>query len=82
MRMDLLDRPVVDLAGRPIGRVDGVETVVGRDGTFEIASLLVETPPRMFARTPGPTMRISWDLVAFCDRTITLLVRKDRLRLS
>jgi hypothetical protein len=81
MRIDLLNRPVVDLVGLPIGTVDGVELAPGRDGTPEIVALLVE-PKRWFGRGNGEPVRISWDLVAFCDRTITLMVRKYRLNAS
>ncbi|GAA3303203.1 MULTISPECIES: hypothetical protein [Dactylosporangium] len=82
MGVDLLHKPVVDLAGMPVGTVDGVETVVGVDGTREISALVVE-PRRWFGfGDPAARMRISWDLVAFCDRSITLMVRKNRLRLS
>jgi hypothetical protein len=77
MRIDLLDRPVVDLAGAPIGRVDGVETKLGRDGEPEIATLVVRTRRRRSER-----LIISWDLVAFVDRSITLIVRKHLLRPS
>jgi hypothetical protein len=81
MGIDLLHKPVVDLAGLPIGTVDGVETVLGRDGRREIAALVVE-PRRWFGRGRGTRMRISWDLVAFCDRSITLMVRKHLLATS
>ncbi|GAA2336479.1 hypothetical protein [Dactylosporangium salmoneum] len=80
MGIDLLNRPVVDLVGLPIGTVDRIETVIGRDGTPSIATLVVQ-PKRWFGRR-GDQLRISWDLVAFCDRTITLMVRKQRLRES
>ncbi|MFI5910696.1 hypothetical protein [Dactylosporangium sp. NPDC051541] len=82
MGVDLLHKPVVDLAGMPVGTVDGVETVVGVDGTREISALVVE-PRRLFGFGNSATrMRISWDLVAFCDRSITLMVRKSRLQPS
>jgi sporulation protein YlmC with PRC-barrel domain len=82
MEIDLLHRPVVDLAGRPIGTVDGVETVLGDGGTREIAALVVEPRRGVFSRGTAARMRISWDLVAFCDRRITLMVCKNRLRVS
>ncbi|MGI5238219.1 hypothetical protein [Dactylosporangium sp. CA-139066] len=74
----LVNKPVVDLVGLPIGTVDGVETAPGRDGAPEIVALLVE-PKRWFGRGHKEQLRISWDLVAFCDRTITLMVRKYRV---
>ena len=74
----LLNRPVVDLVGLPIGTVGGVETMPGGDGTPEIVALLVD-PKRWFGRGRTERLRISWDLVAFCDRTITLMVRKYRV---
>lgn len=78
MGIDLLNRPVVDLVGLPVGTVGGVETAPGHDGRPEIVALLVE-PKRWFGRGTAAQLRISWDLVAFCDRTITLMVRKYRL---
>ncbi|MER7278540.1 hypothetical protein ABT369_29280 [Dactylosporangium sp. NPDC000244] len=78
MGVDLLHKPVVDLAGLPIGTVDGIEMTVGRDGAREIAALVVE-PRRRFWGSTSERMRISWDLVAFCDRSITLMVRKHLL---
>ena len=82
MGIDLLHRPVVDLIGLPVGTVESVVTVPGPDGTPEIATLVV-APKRWFGRLGDPDrLRISWDLVAFCDRAITLMVRKDRLRAS
>ena len=82
MVIDLLHRPVVDLAGRSIGTVDSVEISVGDDGRREISALVVEPRRRRFARGTTERMRISWDLVAFCDRRITLMVRKRLLRPS
>ena len=82
MVIDLLHKPVVDLAGLPIGTVGRVETVLGPDGRREIAALVVE-PRRWSLRSrPARPMRISWDLVAFCDGSITLMVRKHLLRPS
>jgi hypothetical protein len=84
MKIDLLHRPVVDLVGLPVGTVESVVTVPGPDGTPEIVTLVV-VPKRWFGRRGGgdaDRLRISWDLVAFCDRTITLMVRKNRLRAS
>jgi hypothetical protein len=40
MGIDLLDRPVVDLVGLPIGRADAVETVPGLEGTPERCAVL------------------------------------------
>jgi sporulation protein YlmC with PRC-barrel domain len=81
MEIDLLHKPVVDLAGLPVGTVDGVETVVRGDGEEEITALVVE-PRRSFLGGARAHLRISWDLVAFCDRSITLMVRKHLLRPS
>ncbi|WP_433047200.1 PRC-barrel domain-containing protein [Dactylosporangium sp. CS-033363] len=84
MEIDLLRKPVVDLAGMPVGTVDEVETVLRSDGEEEIATLVVEPRRPRFGRAaaPGERMRISWDLVAFCDRSITLMVRRHLLRPS
>jgi sporulation protein YlmC with PRC-barrel domain len=81
MRIDLLHKPVVDLVGLPIGTVDGVETVLEQDGTRSIATLVVQ-PRRFFKRGTTEKLRISWDLVAFCDTSVTLMVRKHLLRPS
>jgi sporulation protein YlmC with PRC-barrel domain len=88
---ELLDRKIVDLAGAPIGKVDDVEMCVGEDGLPEVTALVVgrQAPPSRLSRwiggltgrpaePPGP-IRISWDLVAFCDTRITLSVRKEML---
>jgi sporulation protein YlmC with PRC-barrel domain len=94
---ELLERPIVDLAGASIGTVDDVELSVGDGGVPQITALLVEPrhrgarpggrlgrllggrPARPFPVDGAGKIRIPWDLVAFCDNTITLSVRRERL---